>query len=130
MTELEELEAAHKTAIEALWHSEERYRKLSEIAVEDILIHDTGLAVDANSSFAKMFGYETEDLVGRNVIEMFSLPEYKDIILEKINAGFDKPYEIMAQRKDGTTFPLMIEAAREVSCEDRDLRLAAVRDMT
>ena len=111
--------------------SEERYKALSEVAViEGILLHDKGVAVEANSAFAEMFGYEIEEVIGKNVIELLVLPEYRELVLEKMAAGFDMPYEIMSQRKDETCFPLMIEAAREIRYKGRILRVTSIRDIT
>ena len=119
-----------KQAEEALRESEERYKTLSEVAIEGLLLHDDGVAVEVNLAFVQMFGYEVKELIGENVIDILVLPEYKDLIIKNIASGFDKPYEITARRKDGTTFPVMIEAARIIRYKGRTLRIASVRDIS
>jgi two-component system cell cycle sensor histidine kinase/response regulator CckA len=119
----------HRQTEQTLRESEERYKSFSEVTLEGIIFHNKGLLVDANSAFAKMFGYELKELIGKDVIELLALPEYRDSIREKIAAGFNKPYEIMAQRKDGTIIPLEVEA-RQAHYKGKILQVASVRDIT
>ncbi|MEA3446020.1 MAG: PhnD/SsuA/transferrin family substrate-binding protein, partial [Bacteroidota bacterium] len=46
-----------KQAGEALRESEERYKNLSNLTFEGILIHENGMAVDVNESLTNIFGY-------------------------------------------------------------------------
>jgi len=119
----------HRQTEQTLRESEERYKSFSEVTLEGIIFHNKGLLVDANSAFAKMFGYELKELIGKDVIELLALPEYRDSIREKIAAGFNKPYEIMAQRKDGTIIPLEVEV-RQAHYKGKILQVASVRDIT
>ncbi len=49
--------AIHRRRVdEALRHSEERFRRLTAMATEGVLIHDDGVIVDANPSLARIFG--------------------------------------------------------------------------
>jgi len=125
---IQEIEERKRTE-EALRESEERYRSLSEVTVEGIAFHDKGVLVDINTAFTKIFGYEVEELIGKNAIDIVVLPEYRDVIYEKVATHFNKPYEIMAQRKDGTIFPLEIEA-REAHYKGNILRVASLRDIS
>jgi len=118
-----------KWAEEALRESEERYKGLSEVTIEGILIHDKGVLVDANSAFVEMFGYEIEELKGKNIIDLLAYPDSKDAIREKIAGEITTPHELLAYRKDGTIFPLELEA-REVRYKGKVLRVTAVRDIT
>ena len=125
---IQEIEEKKRTE-EALRESEERYRSLSEVTIEGIAFHDKGVLVDINTAFTKIFGYEVEELIGKNAIDIVVLPEYRDVIYEKVATHFNKPYEIMAQRKDGTIFPLEIEA-REAHYKGNILRVASLRDIS
>lgn len=118
-----------KNAEETLRESEERYKGLSEAALEGIVIHDKGILIDANSRFTKMFGYELEGLIGKNLIELLAQPDYKDLFREKIAGGNTKPDEIMTHRKDGTVFPVELEV-REANYKGKILKVVAVRDIT
>ncbi|MCK4965983.1 PAS domain S-box protein, partial [bacterium] len=54
---LEIIERECKKAREALEESEERFRRLSEATFEGIVIHEEGIILDVNKTFAEMFGY-------------------------------------------------------------------------
>ncbi len=63
------LEAMRKQ-IAALRESEERFHSLSDASLEGIMIHEQGVIVDTNLSFARLFGYERPDeLIGANALE-------------------------------------------------------------
>jgi PAS domain S-box-containing protein len=93
-----------KRAEIALQESEDRYRRLSDATEEAIAIHDQGIILDANQTLARMFGYELSEVIGMNVLE-FAAPKWRDFLLQKIQEGYEKPYEGMAMKKDGTFFP-------------------------
>jgi PAS domain S-box-containing protein len=118
-----------KKTEDALRESEERYKKLSEVTVEGISFHDNGVLVDTNTAFAKIFGYQVDELIGKNVIDILALPEYRDVVREKVAASYNKPYEILGERKNGTIFPLEVEA-REAHYNGKILRVTSVRDIT
>ncbi len=75
------------------------------------------------------FGYEVGEILGKNIIDIAALPEYRSVIRKNIAAGYNKKYEIKAQRKDGTIFPLQIQA-REVQYKGKILRVASVKDLS
>ncbi len=114
---------------EALRESEERYKSISDVTVEGLIVHDKGVLVDGNSALAKMFGYELEELIGKNLIDQVATPGSWEIIRRNIAAGITTPYEIEVRRKDGTVFPVEVEG-RDVYYRGKPLRVSAVRDIT
>jgi PAS domain-containing protein len=50
-------------------------------------------------------------------------------VLEHIDTGYDKPYEIIGVRKDGSTFVCSI-VGKPYKYKDRILRVATFRDIT
>ncbi len=62
-----------------------------------------------NPSFTDIFGFETDDIVGKSVLEFYASKEdYLDMGRKKYNPDTDvsrKPYEIMYKRKSGEEFP-------------------------
>jgi PAS domain S-box-containing protein len=107
--------------------SEVRYRQLSDLTMEGIIRHHSGVAVDLNQSFARMFGYSREEIIGQDVIELLIPEEYHALIQEKLKLQYTEPYEVEAIRKDGSRFVMEIES-RETG-EDSP-RVAAARDIT
>lgn len=112
-----------------LRESEERYKMLSEVTIEGIIFHDKGVAVDINDSFAKMFAYDRDELLGKNVIELLIIPSFREELYAKIVSGYSLPYEVKAMKKGGAVFPVEIEA-RETRYKGSVLRVASVRDLS
>ena len=50
-----------------------------------------------------MFGYTDKELKTKSVLDL-ATPETRPIVLESIIKGYEKPYEAMGLRKNGTTF--------------------------
>ena len=118
-----------KKAEEALEESRERYRQLSDVTGEGIAFHEEGVLLDANRQFFKMFGYEPEELTGKQIIPITVAPESVDSVKNHIKSGFEGTYEITALRKDGTRFPVEVDG-RAGELEGRSIRIATFRDLT
>ncbi len=117
-----------KRAEEALLQSEERFRTFSEASFEGITLIDVGLFVDVNDQFARMLGYERSELIGQPVITCVA-PEYRNIVQTAIRTGNKGPYEHLALRKDGTVFPVEVQAGMSY-LGGRVMRTSAVRDIS
>ena len=115
-------------ATQDLIESEEKFRRLSEIAFDGIAVTDNGHFVEVSAQFAKLFGYRPKELVGMSAAE-FLVPEVRDDIQKKVSAGYDHPYETLCMRKDGSTFPVEV-CGKDFSFQGRKLRVTAVRDVT
>jgi len=118
-----------RRAEEAVRESEERFRSLTEAAVDGVLIHERGVVVDANPSFCRMFGYELAELIGRNVVDMIVKPDRRELILNQVRSDSAALYEAEAMRKDGSTV-LVEVSARPATYRGREVRVAAVHDIT
>ena len=115
-------------AEDAIRESEERFRGLSDAAEEGIAIHDQGVIVDANEALARMFGYELKEMIGMYAKKL-ATPETWKTILKNITVGYDKPYEGIGVRKDGSTFDTQL-VGKPYQYKGRTLRVAAFRDIT
>jgi len=118
----------HKQAVKALEDSEQRYRKLTEVAFGGFAISKAGKVVEASEQFAELFGYKMTELIGMDLTELIS-PERREDVSAKIKADYDSPYESVCQRKDGTTFP-MEACGKAVQYGGAKARITAVRDIT
>jgi PAS domain S-box-containing protein len=112
-----------------LRESEERFRKLSNLTFEGIVIHREGVAVDANESFVRMFGTSKQEILDKNIIEMFIPHEYHAVVKENLAKENATPYVVMAKRKDGQLFPMEIESKNIKTGQDI-YRVTAVRDVS
>jgi PAS domain S-box-containing protein len=108
--------------------SEERFRRLSEATFEGIVIHDKGIILDVNQAIAQMSGYQTSELLGMNAFGLLA-PESRKLALKYIETGYWQPYEAVGLRKNGSQFPVEIQA-RVIPYQNRLVRVAAVRDIT
>ena len=117
-----------RTLALALRESEERFRRLSDATFEGIAVHEKGVIVEANASFARMFGGRVEDVVGHRV-ETFVDPVSLPAVAARLQTPDDAPYEILARRLDGATFDAEV-TARDLPWEGRHARVVAVRDIT
>ena len=118
------------SAIEKAENNKEKFKLLSNLTFEGILIHDLGIAVDANLAFEKMFGYGQAELIGKNIIELLFPKKHHQIISKSIAKNYVLPFETEGIKKDGTIFPVEIEARDFISENNNKLRVAAVRDIT
>jgi two-component system, cell cycle sensor histidine kinase and response regulator CckA len=117
-----------KRAEEALRDSEERFRAFSEATFEAIFLSEKGLGIDQNLAAEKMFGYSKEEILGQLGTGLIS-PEYTDLILKNMLSGYEEPYEAVALRKDGTTFPCEIQG-KMCNYQGRPVRVTAIRDIS
>ncbi|MBM4241555.1 MAG: PAS domain S-box protein [Euryarchaeota archaeon] len=113
---------------EQLRESEERFKRLAEAGFEGICIHDGKRILDANTTFARMGGYELSEVMGKNPLE-FAAPESHETIMKNIMAGYERPYEALGLRKDGTTFPVEL-VGKSMAYKGGMARITAMRDIT
>jgi len=116
-------------SIEQLKASETKAKKLSDLTFEGIVFHQKGIAIDINLSFAQIFGYTPEEVIGQNLLNLVIKKEFHDVVLQNISKSYAKPYEIVGLKKDGTEFPLEIEA-KDFESDDKTIRVAAVKDIS
>lgn len=117
-----------KQAEVALKESEQRFRSLSRATFEGIIIHEQGKIVDINLTAAQMFRYESSEMIGMNGLKLV-LPKYQNLVWQNLASGYEKPYEVIGLKKDGTTFPMEIEA-KVFFYQGNQHRVAALRDIT
>ncbi len=117
-----------KLAEDTLAESEERYRLLSEVAFDGIVLTEKGIILEANTEFVKLFGYSYSEIIGKHVSEIIA-DDYRNYAMDKIKSGFDKPYESVCIKKDGTRYPVEVYG-KTFSSDERTLRITAIRDIT
>ena len=114
-----------KRAEEELRESEQRMRAILETAVEGIItIAEHGIVELLNPAACRIFGYQPEEVIGRNVKMLMPSP-YRDSQAQMIGIG----REVVGQRKDGSLFPMELSVG-EVRLGDRRLFTELVRDIS
>lgn len=117
-----------KNAEEQVQNSERRFRSLSEASLEAIVFIENGVIVDANQALYRLFGYEHGEVPGKLATD-FIASERRAITIQRMKDQTEGSYETMGLRKDGTTFPIEVQA-REFEENGRRMRISAVRDLT
>ena len=117
-----------KRAEDALRDSEARLEALSEAFFEAIFLSEKGVCLDQNKTAERIFGYTSAETVGRHGTEWI-VPEDREQVNNNMLSGYEKPYEVTALLKDGTTFPCEIQA-RMTDYQGRSIRITALRDIT
>ncbi len=113
----------------ALAESEDRYRKLSDLSFEGIVIHKNGIVIDCNERFHVMFGYSREEIIGKNHVELLADKKFTDLISTKIQTNDLSPYEVIGITKSGKKVPVELEN-RNVEYSGEMFRVTAIRNIT
>ena len=124
----------YKESDDALKESEEKYRRLVNLAQEGIwLIDDKANTTFANPRMAEMLGYKPEEMMGKH---LFSFMDEKGKEIAKVNIerrkkGIKEQHDFEFLRKDGSRIYTSLETS---SINDKDGKylgaLAVVADIT
>ena len=111
-----------------LEESRAKYRGLSEAAFESVFLSEQGRCIEQNLSAEEKFGYSTEEAIGRYGTDWIA-PECRAKVRSNMLIGYKQPYEALAIKKDGTTFPCMIQG--EMMCyKGKKVRVTSLSDIT
>lgn len=87
----------------------EKFKTLSGLLSEGVVIHNKGVAIEVNDSFIKMFGYSQKELIGQNIVELLITKEDQQLVAKNSRKDYSSPYEVKGIKKNGTIFPIEIE---------------------
>jgi two-component system, sensor histidine kinase and response regulator len=123
-------------AEQALRESQERYKTLFESATDAIMILDTedgrmGCILAANRAAAEHTGYTVEELMNLSVADLQTQEqaELTSNEITRIVQGEHLTLELLRRRKDGTTFPVEVNAG-PLSLGGKRYILSFARDIT
>ncbi|MEI6043675.1 MAG: PAS domain S-box protein [Chloroflexota bacterium] len=108
--------------------SEERYRRLTEVAIEGVAIIENGKIRDATQALANMFGYELPELIGKAASTLIA-PNSVEQVIKSIFVGDEELYESKGLKKDGAVFPVEV-CGKLIHYRGRLARVSAFRDLT
>lgn len=117
-----------KLAETALRESEERYRMLSNLTFEGIIIHDHGKILDCNEAFLHLLKCSRKEILGKNIVNLAVPDKWKTVVKEKIMEGANEPYYIEGIDQSGDLIPVEIES-REINYRKIKARVSAIRDL-
>lgn len=133
---LEELEQ-RKIIEQALQESSERVRSIVETSVEAIIVINTACIIeDFNPAAERLFGYTTQEVIGKNVNMLMPEPfhsEHDGYIARYLKSH--EPHiigigrEVTGQRKDSSTFPMRL-AVSQMHIGEKILFTGILNDIT
>lgn len=113
----------------ALTESEERYRLLSDVTMEGVLIHRHGVVVDLNSALTRMLGYERKELLGKNIMKLVVHEDDLNAVRSNISKEYAQPYIVRCYSSNKDMFHAEIES-RNYEMHGDVFRVTAIRDVT
>lgn len=111
-----------------LAESEERFKSLHNASFGGIAIHDKGIILECNQGLSEMTGYSLDELIGMDGLLLIA-PDHREMVMNNIITGYEKPYEANGLRKNGAQFPMRLEA-RTVPYKGKNVRSVEFRDIT
>ncbi|MDH5445994.1 MAG: PAS domain S-box protein [Gammaproteobacteria bacterium] len=112
----------------AIRKSEQRLSNFFEASFEILFFHDNGIVTDVNNQVERLFGFTRDEVIGRHVLE-FVAPESLEEAKMNLSQGNDGPYELLAQDKEGKTFPVQIQA-KTLELSGSTMRIVSVADIS
>ncbi len=113
----------------ALIESEERFRKLSDLTFEGIVLHKKGKVIDVNNSMIKLTGYGFEELIGKKLIKLLVPEKYHSIVKNNIEQEYSLPFETEIRRSDGFYVPVELVSVT-IKYHNEKIRVTSARDIT
>ncbi|MBD1929020.1 PAS domain S-box protein [Trichocoleus sp. FACHB-90] len=114
--------------VERLPNTQTRLEVFNNATFEAVLIHEQGKILDVNPAAETLFGYSTDELIGKSLLDVAAVPSY-ETIRQRLRSPSDQPFEAIALRKDKTTFIAEV-SAKSIVYQGRLVRVASVRDIT
>jgi PAS domain S-box-containing protein len=113
---------------EELRQSEARFKALHNASFGGIAIHDQGRILECNQGLSDITGFSYDELIGMDGLNLIS-DSTRDKVLENIQRGYEKPYDVLGVRKNGEEYPLRLEA-RNIPYRGHEVRVVEFRDIT
>ncbi len=123
--ELERKSAENERIKAILQEKEDKLKRLSDAVFEGFAVHENGKILTASQTYAAIFGYEAEELIGMDARDL-AAPESRNVVAQNIQDRIEKPYNVVFVRKDGTFISGEVRGA-PISYEGRSARLKLFR---
>jgi len=118
----------HRLAEQSVRESEERLRKFSEATHEGIVFHEKGVITDCNDAALRLAGCTYEEMVGQPVLS-FVPPEGRDVVMNNIRMGYERPYEGELLARDGRRVAVEF-TGKLMPFKGKQYRMTVVRDVS
>jgi PAS domain S-box-containing protein len=125
-------------ALHALTFVEARWQAVLDAIQDAVISIDTeGLIVLFNRSAERIFGYRTDEVLGKNIALLMPAP-YRDEHDRHLHSyqrtgiakAIGRVREVQAIRKTGEVFPIELSVSEEAKLENRIIYTAIIRDVS
>ncbi len=125
--------------VTALTESKQKVQTIVESAADGIITIDSSGIVDSfNLAAERMFGYAANEVIGHKVNCLMPEPQHgeHDTYLQRyLETGEGhiigmEPREVLAQHRDGTTFPMELAVGEMRQADGKRLFIGILRDIT
>lgn len=108
-----------KRAREASLQSERKYRALFDESKDGVYsVLRNGEIADVNPAFLEMFGFPRDEMIGKNMSELYTDPYALTKFQREIeHTGFVKDYEVGFRKKDGTEICCLMTSSLQLGNE-------------
>ncbi|GAB4417926.1 MAG: hypothetical protein Kow00106_13880 [Anaerolineae bacterium] len=107
---------------------EERFRRLASVALEALIIHDSGVILAVNRPLAQLLGCGPDELLGTSVFDLIA-PEMRAAAREHLSRAGSTVAELTLVRRDGTRFPAEVRS-KDWPYAGRSVRVLSIRDIS
>jgi PAS domain S-box-containing protein len=121
-------------ALKKIELNEKRYKLLSDITSEIIIVHDNGYIVEVNRAACDFFDFSEKELIGKHTFDIMTEESIKELGLtkEKLNEVYRTSFEesgMYKKNKNGTDFHFQYKE-QLMMVDGKRLRLVVMRDIT
>lgn len=119
---------------QAVRNAENWFRVFFETLPMPISVSRHGIRLYASRAYARLFGYDEVAEVINLPVMLHVAPEYRQEVLERITTEDLEPhqvvpFEVVALRKDGSSFPVRVQLGR-IELPDGTANVSFIRDIT
>ncbi|HUM45811.1 MAG TPA: PAS domain S-box protein [Chitinophagales bacterium] len=120
--------SAGKQQLAGLKRSDDRLRFLLEASSEGILIHEKGIITDVNDASLKMFGYSSEEVIGKSIFDFTPAKEHPKI-LETIGRNVQVPFvrEVYNKKRQ---VQFVEFTGKTIPYQGKEVRVLLLKDVT
>ncbi len=108
--------------------SQKRFKLLTDLSMEGIVIHKDGIVQEVNPALEKILCENRENLIGINIIQKFAAENSKTKIEYYMRQELSGPYEVEIVNAEGNK--LTLEIISYFLSKKDNLRVAVVRDIS
>ncbi|MBK9732162.1 MAG: PAS domain S-box protein [Chitinophagaceae bacterium] len=120
--------AEREHAEKSLLLSRERLRYFMEESREAIIIHENGKVIDFNNAAQRMFGFEGDELKGKEMLKLYDIALNKDL-KRKVMLQESFQEELTGVRKDGKKFDIEVYSRSHIY-QGKKVRVVGIMDIT